>query len=145
MKALKLATNASFLMEAKLQKALTYLVLCLVLGGCSMTFQSRDGYQTRMGFVWERKKPDLVNGFSYTDSRLAGLGLDFTSETGGLVLGYRSVETITVEKDSLLEVELGPQSRAVQFCVFERIPDYESEIVHSSEESYLDLSASTEM
>lgn len=89
--------------------------LPIILGGCAITTQAADGRVTRFGFVWDTFSREDRLGETIVDLRTIGIGLDTTTATGGIVIGYKSSKTFAVGPDSCMAVEMmaeQPQSTA---------------------------------
>ena len=87
------------------------VVFPVILGGCAITTQAADGRVTRIGLVWDTFSREDRIGETLVDLRTIGLGLDTTTATGGVVIGYKSATTIAVGPNSCIAVGMTAESR----------------------------------
>ena len=97
-----------------------YVTFCIfLLSGCAVTYESEDGSLNRIGFVWDSYKKPLDQRFSTLSTRTVGLGIDVSNFCGGVVLGYRKVDTVFLEGDAALYVELDDGMQVVKYCTYQ--------------------------
>ncbi len=78
-------------------KAVCKLIIIAVLlstMACSVKYKTKDGYEKIIGLVFMKQKSHEKPCMIYNYSENIGVGLDFTSESGGFHLGRKQVNTV---------------------------------------------------
>lgn len=75
----------------------------ILLGGCSLHYRDASGTDHYWGMVSVKTPPDSC--MIMLRSQGAGLTLDTTSASGGLIAGYRSIEQVFVTNNQDIVIE----------------------------------------
>jgi hypothetical protein len=90
-------------MRAASSSKLCFLLLLCLQSACSLRYVGQDGVDRYIGFLIVKSShtPCTVD----TTIESAGVTVDFTKQSGGINIGYRSVTTAEIKPDSVVEIQ----------------------------------------
>jgi len=91
-----------------MQAVFSRLLLCCVIssqGACSLHYVGNDGVDYHVGLMMIKSQNSMCT--VSTTIQTAGLTIDFTSDTGGLNVGYRSMSKARINPETLVVFEDG--------------------------------------